>query len=527
MSDQPAGDDPAGQSRSRRRSLQVPIAGAIDREPDPLRSESSVFEATDRWSEADAEILSWEDDHPPSASLVSQIAPRFASLDELPEPDFGLARVAASPRWTTPGARVPEAPPNRLGRYEVLGELGRGGMGRVLAGWDPKLQRGVAIKVLTEPENESHAARFVREARLGGRLEHPNILPIHDVGRTAEGQLFLVMKRVEGRSLHDVLVSLARHVRHGEPPPKPWNQQRLLLAFVQICRAVEFAHTHGIVHRDIKPANVLLGRFGEVLLFDWGLARRHGDSLEEPPLDEFRTAPGLVVGTPGYMSPEQLVEPDAVDHLSDVWCLGSILYEIVTLRRAFAGRNLDETVAATMKLPPDPRTRGKGWVGSEPLAALCRWALQPRRSARLESAALLADGVEQAVTDGLPGREAAAELIAARDECRRLERLCASIAQTAALDPSTLPPSAARVRRDLLRQQASLYGTVLLGCDRAMEQGGARDAARALLARAEFALLQTARALSDEAAATLATERLRAYDRGGYFDSHLGQPTEW
>jgi len=171
--------------------------------------------------------------------------------------------------------------PETLGRFRVLAEIGRGGMGRVFEAHDPTLDRRVAIKTVwsgpgtAPPDVDS----FVAEARHTARLEHPAIVPIHEVGRTSQGEVFFVMRRVDGLTLREVLAALDRD--DATEAPGGWTRGRLLPAFVQICRAVDFAHESGVLHRDLKPDNLMLGRHGAVYVLDWGVARAM-DGRPEP-----------------------------------------------------------------------------------------------------------------------------------------------------------------------------------------------------------------------------------------------------
>jgi hypothetical protein len=228
-------------------------------------------------------------------------------------------------------------------RYLEGALIGRGGMGEVRSARDRRVGRDVAIKRLrAEPPTPAQMARFLREARVQGRLEHPAVVPIHDVGLDDSGRPYLVMKRVDGTTLADV-------VRRRAPAAEleRWPRRALLGAFAQVCLAVDFAHHRGVVHRDLKPANVLLGSFGEVYVLDWGIAR-----LLDEPADgalpgaapraarqvtgdvdlpsSSETAAGSVLGTPGYMAPEQRRGDPDVDGRADVYALGCILFEILT-----------------------------------------------------------------------------------------------------------------------------------------------------------------------------------------------------
>jgi len=203
-------------------------------------------------------------------------------------------------------------------RYELLEELGRGGMGTVYRAVDKRLAREVALKVVEESAEPETAARLLHEAVVIARLEHPGIVPVHDRGRLRDGRLFYAMKLVQGRRLDELLASgLAL--------------TEALAVFERLAQAVAFAHAHGVVHRDLKPENVMVGSFGEVLVMDWGIAKVLSDS--DPPAgaratgaDGPGTAHGTVLGTPGYMAPEQeRGETSSVDARTDVWALGAIL----------------------------------------------------------------------------------------------------------------------------------------------------------------------------------------------------------
>ena len=201
-------------------------------------------------------------------------------------------------------------------RYNILEEIGRGGMAAVYLAEDRVLHRQVALKILSAPgETAGLAERMRREAVILARLEHPGIVPIHDAGTLPDGRLYYAMKMVNGQRL-DVFRSTAR------PLPE------LLRVFQRICEPVEYAHACGIVHRDLKPQNIMVGKFGEVLVLDWGVAKVLGHSetagAEVGPFVE--TAHGAVIGTEGYMAPEQSAgESAGVDQRSDVYSLGRVL----------------------------------------------------------------------------------------------------------------------------------------------------------------------------------------------------------
>jgi serine/threonine-protein kinase len=206
-------------------------------------------------------------------------------------------------------------------RYELIGEIGRGGMGVVYVGRDAQLDRRVALKVLTVLDEDGQAsARMAEEARILARLEHPGIVPIHDLGRLPDGRVFYAMKMVEGQRLDAYARSSA-------------SLQERLRVFSRICETVAFAHAQGIIHRDLKPENIMVGTFGEVLVLDWGVAKITGIAREFRSTDapaRADTVRGTVVGTADYMAPEQASGAlGQVDARSDIFSLGRTLAALV------------------------------------------------------------------------------------------------------------------------------------------------------------------------------------------------------
>ena len=206
-------------------------------------------------------------------------------------------------------------------KYEIIERIGQGGMGTVYRARDRELARDVALKVIRLPEaSPDIAARMVQEARTIARLEHPGIVPVHDVGTLPDGRVFYAMKLVRGSPL-DAL-----------PPAPPAERLRIV---ERLCEAVAFAHAHGVIHRDLKPQNVMVGPFGEVLVMDWGVAKvideadkSLGDAAATA--DAPDTGHGVVLGTPGYMAPEQAAgEASRVDARADVYAVGAILRDLI------------------------------------------------------------------------------------------------------------------------------------------------------------------------------------------------------
>ncbi len=229
----------------------------------------------------------------------------------------------------------------RLGRYELLEELGRGAMGVVYKARDPQIDRLVAVKVLTtapglDPgEAQQHRDRFQREARAAGRLAHPNIVTIHDVGED-QGRTFLVMELVQGQALDRILRTR-----------RPLSLAEVLTIGEQVASALDYAHRHGIIHRDVKPANILLSPEGSVKVTDFGIARITGADT---------TQAGQTFGTPSYMSPEQ-VQGLALDGRSDIFSLGTVLYEVLSGERAFQGETLSTIIYRILHEEPIPLRR--------------------------------------------------------------------------------------------------------------------------------------------------------------------------
>jgi serine/threonine-protein kinase len=442
------------------------------------------------------------------------------------------------------------APADPTLRYRIDGEIGRGGMGAVLKGRDPDLNREVALKVLRDEyrDQPEMVRRFVEEAQIGGQLQHPGVVPIYELGTMADRRPFFSMKLVKGRTLAQILADrraagvggpLAGSSTEGggagdAPSADAADQARpttdvghLLVIFEAICQTVAYAHARGVIHRDLKPSNVMVGSFGEVQVMDWGLAKVLPRGVVDDPAaglereqtviatargDTDASRAGSVMGTPAYMSPEQARgEVDLIDERSDVFALGSILCELLTGSPAFTGRtageiqakaargDLTEALGRLEAVWPAPSLASRSAPDSRPaddLLALCRDCLAPEPAARPRDAGAVAARVA-AYRAGVQDRLRRAELAQAAAEARAAEER--------------------RKRRWQLGLAASVAGFMLLGAAglatfASVLEGKNRDlaTANAALTRANTDLtLQRSRAEAREQQAIDAVKRFR------------------
>ncbi|MCZ6598515.1 MAG: serine/threonine protein kinase [Planctomycetota bacterium] len=299
-------------------------------------------------------------------------------------------------------------------RYTVLGEIASGGMGRVLRVWDEDLKRTLAMKVIgkkgegspsqTHSAKERVLARFLEEAQVMGQLDHPGIVPVHEIGIDSEDRIYFTMPLVKGKSLKEVF----ELVRRGD---ERWNRTRALGVILKMCETVAFAHTKGVVHRDLKPSNVMVGRFGEAFVMDWGLAKILGreetplglGSVEVPARSESRdlTGYGSVVGTPAYMPPEQ-ARGDEVGPAADVYALGAILYELLAGFMPYADQTSvageESAIERVLSRQPTPLRETVRPPGE--LVAICEKAMERQPVRRYAGVEAMADDLR----DYLEGR---------------------------------------------------------------------------------------------------------------------------
>ena len=273
-------------------------------------------------------------------------------------------------------------------RYRVVRVIANGGTGDIVECHDVELGRRVAIKTARADNADSAQVQEMlrREAKLTGRLEHPNIVPIHDAGEGEGGGRFYVMRLLDQPTLETVLEKLAA----GEPDSlATYSIGRLLTDFLQVCRAVDYANSCGVIHCDLKPANILLGRYGEVLVVDWGLAFDQRDQT------------GFRGGTPGYMAPEQLDPRGSLDARTDVFALGVILYEILSLHSPFDAESETDVQALVRDYmvgdwEPPPPGRLRTIAVPREIEEICMCALDPEPAGRFASAGEMARAIEAA-----------------------------------------------------------------------------------------------------------------------------------
>ncbi|HEY3804262.1 MAG TPA: serine/threonine-protein kinase [Kofleriaceae bacterium] len=390
-----------------------------------------------------------------SGNTLSGIGPGRDTLDEdnrVPPTIADDGGPAAVPR-----VREPTSPSRR---YVVSDVIAKGGMGEVLAARDEQIGRPVAVKRLrSRAPSEDQVARFLREVRIQGRLEHPAVVPVHELWYDDDGQPCFAMKRLAGTTLARVFERLAA----GEPAAvAAFSRQRLLRAFADVCLAIELAHTRGVVHRDLKPANIMLGDFGEVYVLDWGIARvlpdARGDSFTdidapangdgEPP-PSATTVIGALLGTPGYIAPEQIGADPTLDGRADVYSLGCILFELLALQPLHA-RDGNELASTLGGVDARPSARAPLLAIPPELDAICVRATELERTARFATARELGDAAQRYL-DGdrdlaLRKLLARAELDVARarmtatDPARHADALRAA-SRALALDPTTPEPA--------------------------------------------------------------------------------------
>jgi serine/threonine-protein kinase len=364
-----------------------------------------------------AETLAWGATQVAPSEPFS-LAQTMVAATSLAPPSEGVATVSGVrstvlPRMELVGT-VPTLVAQGKRRFDLVRQLGVGGLGEVIGAEDNDIGRKVALKKL-RPDVKSDAtlARFIEEIRTVGRLEHPNIIPIHDVGMDEAGDYYFVMKYVDGVTLETVIEKLAAGDAEYH---RRYTFERRVQIFMGVLEAVAFAHAQGVIHRDIKPANIMVGPYGEVVLMDWGIAkslRGGGDDSQLPALAGqgegrkrlFETQIGTVIGTPAYMAPEQ-ARGDKVDERTDVYALSVLFFELLTLDHYLTGcetleamiegvLKVDAPMALSVKSPHQPSV-------SPDLSWFLRKGLEKKPEDRYQSVSEMVERLQRRAEGDIP-----------------------------------------------------------------------------------------------------------------------------
>ncbi len=349
-----------------------------------------------------------------SLAAVGRVSSANPGLDHLPDPELqrSLGHVAASVEIDAdPFSTIVLGNASR-GRFRILRAHAKGGLGQVFVALDQELHREVALKEILPQHADDLVGRerFVLEAEITGGLEHPGIVPVYALGQDSDGRPYYAMRFIKGDSLKQAIDEYhhqANAVGH-DPGLRQIALRQLLGRFIDICNAIEYAHSRGVLHRDLKPANVMIGKYGETLVVDWGLAKAAGKKELESGEVTLRpktslsssgqTMPGQALGTPAYMSPEQATGRLAeLGPATDIYSLGATLYHILTGRPPFEGPILEVLKRVEKGQFPRPSEVTRGIAPD--LEAICLKAMALQPMDRYKSARVLADDLERWLAD--------------------------------------------------------------------------------------------------------------------------------
>lgn len=306
---------------------------------------------------------------------------------------------------STTDKALPEWFSNDFKKYANFQPMPQGGRGILYACDDLNLGRKVALKTLPPgvKHTEVERKRLLREARVTAQLAHPNTIPVYEIGITDDAVVYFTMKKVEGETLYDILVRIARD---DKPTAERYPLVQRIEILLQALQALWYAHTHGVIHRDVKPENILVGIFGEVYLMDWGVAKVWGmprDDAEEAieadlekPEPERITLAGQRPGTPLYMPPEQIRGTPPVDERADIFSFGVMLYECLVQQEPFRGSTIEETFKNILHYDPPPPSSFCDALKQTPIFdSICDRALQKKSQERYQSVGHLIDDLKR------------------------------------------------------------------------------------------------------------------------------------
>lgn len=368
--------------------------------------------------------------------------------DETASHQFNTPSVSQTEDYESPivassFSKCSERSPNVLDRFRFIRHHAEGGLGKVSLALDAELNREVALKEIKNrfAEDDSAQGRFVLEAEITGGLEHPGVVPVYGFGRNENGQPYYAMRFIRGHSLKDAAKEFHSVKSRRQNVNRVVEFRKLLGRFVDVCNAIDFAHSKGIVHRDIKPANIMLGEFGEALVVDWGLAKKiqrnkgQADSGEKSlrPISSLaagETKVGSVLGTPQYMSPEQAAgKTDQLDAKCDIYSLGATLFYLIAAQPPVAERDPEQAIDKVRKGEYRPLGQVEPAV-PRPLEAICRKAMSLEPDDRYASAGEMADDIERFLADESVAAHRDPFLSRVRRWSRKHPRVVASFAAT-------------------------------------------------------------------------------------------------